>query len=95
MFENKKIFILGMARSGYEAAKFLSQYNNEIVLNDGNEKQDEKHIKELEELGVKVVLGKHPDELLTDDFDYIIKNPGIKDTHKYIEYAYKHNIKVR
>ena len=94
MFENKKIFILGMARSGYEAAKFLSQYNNEIVLNDGNEKQDEKHIKELEELGVKVVLGKHPDELLTDDFDYIIKNPGIKDTHKYIEYAYKHNIKV-
>ena len=37
MFKNKKIFILGMARSGYEAAKLLSQYNNRIIINDGNE----------------------------------------------------------
>ena len=28
MFENKKILILGFARSGYEAAKFLSKRNN-------------------------------------------------------------------
>ena len=32
MFENKKIFILGMARSGYHAAKILAGMNNEIVL---------------------------------------------------------------
>ena len=31
MFENKKIFVLGMARSGYEVAKLLSKYNNEII----------------------------------------------------------------
>ena len=30
MLENKKIFILGMARSGYECAKMLSKHNNEI-----------------------------------------------------------------
>ena len=30
MFENKKIFILGMARSGYNVAKLLYK-NNEIV----------------------------------------------------------------
>ena len=51
MFENKKIFILGMARSGYQAAKVLAKMNNQIVLNDMNEKQDENHIKELEDLG--------------------------------------------
>ena len=78
MFENKKIFILGMARSGYEAAKILAKRNNTIVLNDMNEKQDENHIKELKELGVKLVLGSHPDDILDESFDYIIKNPGIK-----------------
>ena len=39
MFEGKKIFIFGMARSGYEAAKLLKKHNNEIVLVDGK-KQD-------------------------------------------------------
>ena len=50
MFENKKIFILGMARSGYWAAKILAKRNNTIVLNDANEKQDESRVKELESL---------------------------------------------
>ena len=94
MFENKKIFILGMARSGYEAAKLLAKYNNKIVINDSNEKQDESHIKELKDLGVSVVLGTHPDDIFDETFDYIIKNPGIKDTHKYIEFAKNNNIKV-
>ena len=94
MFENKKIFILGMARSGYEAAKILAKRNNEILLNDINENQDKEHIKELENLGVKLILGSHPDDILDDSFDYIIKNPGIKFDNKYLIYANKHNIKV-
>ena len=94
MFENKKIFILGMARSGYWAAKILAKRNNTIVLNDANEKQDESRVKELESLGVKVILGSHPDDILDESFDYIIKNPGIHFDHKYLIYAEKHNIKV-
>ena len=94
MFENKKIFILGMARSGYFAAKVLAKRNNEIVLNDMNENQDEKRVEELKNLGVKVVLGSHPDDLLDESFDYIIKNPGIHFDHKYLIYAQEHNIKV-
>ena len=85
MFENKKIFILGMARSGYQAAKVLAKMNNQIVLNDMNEKQDENHIKELEDLGVKVILGSHPDNILDESFDYLIKNPGVKFDHKYLK----------
>ena len=34
MFENKKIYILGMARSGYEVAKMLAKKNNEILITD-------------------------------------------------------------
>ena len=94
MFKNKKIFILGMARSGYEAAKFLSNFNNEIIVNDGSIDQNSDHILELESLGIKVILGDHPDDILTGDFDYLIKNPGIKDTHKYVKFANENNIKV-
>ncbi len=77
MFENKKIFILGMARSGYEAAKLLSKYNNEILVTDGKN-QDENLVNELNNLGVKVVISKDQISLLDDSFDYVIKNPGIK-----------------
>ena len=94
MFENKKIFILGMARSGYHAARILAKRNNQIVLNDMNEKQDENHVKELEDLGVKIILGSHPDDILDESFDYLIKNPGVKFDHKYLKYANEHNIKV-
>ena len=81
MFQNKKIFILGMARSGYEAAKLLSDYNNEILVTDMSE-QDSKQVKELEEKGVKIVITDNPVSLLDDSYDYVIKNHGIKyDNH--------------
>ena len=94
MFENKKIVILGMARSGYEVAKYLAKRNNYITINDFNTNQDENHIKELEELGVKIVLGNHPDDLINKDVDYLIKNPGVPIDHKYVIEAKKLNIEV-
>ncbi len=94
MFENKKIFILGMARSGYECAKILAKRDNYIVVNDKNDKQDITKVKELEGLGVDVVLGSHPDDLLDGSFDYLIKNPGVHFDHKYLEYAEKNNIPI-
>ena len=34
MFQNNKILILGFARSGYNAAKFLIKRGNDVTLND-------------------------------------------------------------
>ncbi len=94
MFENKKIFILGMARSGYEAAKILAKRNNEIVLSDINPNQDKSHIKELEDLGVKLYLGEQPENVFDETFDLMVKNPGVKFDNKYVVYAVEHGIKV-
>ena len=93
MFENKKIFILGMARSGYEAAKLLSDYNNEIIVTYGKE-QDSSLVSELESLGVKVIITGDQLSLLDDSFDYVIKNPGIKYDNPVVVKAKELGIKV-
>ncbi len=80
MFENKKIFVLGMARSGYEAAKVLVSHHNQVFITDQKE-QDKNHIKELESLGVTFVVSDHPEDYLDEQYDYVVKNPGITYEH--------------
>jgi len=93
MIENKKVFILGMARSGYECAKMLSKYNNEILITDMKE-QDSNHVKELESLGVKFIVSDNPEEILDSSYNYLIKNPGIRKDHKCVSKAKELNIPV-
>ena len=94
VFENNKIFILGFARSGYEAAKLLAKRGNTVILNDMKTEQDEEKVKELEDLGVEIILGSHPDDILDESFDYLIKNPGVPIDHKYVLKARELGIEV-
>ena len=96
MFQNNKILILGLARSGYQAAKFLIKRGNTVYLNDYKEedKQDQEQVNELKSLGVNLVFGSHPDDLLDESFDYLIKNPGVPIDHKYVLKAHELNIPV-
>jgi len=96
MFQDNKILILGLARSGYEAAKYLAKRGNIVVLNDScnKEKHNLEHIRELEDLGVKLIFGSHPDDLLDDSYQYLIKNPGIAIDHGYVLKAKKLGIEV-
>ena len=96
MFENKKILILGMARSGYEAAKVLIKKNNEVILNDNKDEslQNKEQVDELKSIGVDLVFGSHPDDFLDDTFDYLIKNPGVPIDHKYVLKAKELGVEV-
>ena len=94
MFTNNKILILGFARSGYEAAKFLLKRGNVVYLTDMKEDHDKNQMKELEDLGIHFVLGSHPDDLLDKTFDYLIKNPGVPIDHKYVLKAKELGIEV-
>ena len=96
MFKNNKVLILGLARSGYQAAKVLIKRGNTVILNDGKaeEKLDQEQIKELREAGVELIFGGHPDDLLDSSFDYLIKNPGVPIDHKYVLKARKLGIEV-
>ena len=94
MFSNMKILILGMARSGVAAAKVLVKRNNEVIINDIKEEHDTEIVNELKELGVKLVLGSHPENIVDKSINYVIKNPGIKDDHILIKKAYDLGIPV-
>ncbi len=96
MFKNNKVLILGLARSGYQAAKVLIKRGNTVILNDGKaeEKLDQEQIKELREAGVELIFGSHPDDLLDSSFDYLIKNPGVPIDHKYVLKARELGIEV-
>ncbi|MDD4733833.1 MAG: Mur ligase family protein, partial [Bacilli bacterium] len=92
MFENKKIFILGMARSGYSVAKLLAQTNT-ILITDMKD-QDKEQVEELKKLGVNLIITDKPEELLDDTFDCVVKNPGIRKDHKCVVKAKKLKIPV-
>lgn len=79
MLKNKKVFILGMARSGFEAAKILAK-DNEVLVTDMNE-QNVEQVKILEDLGVIIKIVQDPIELLDESYDVMVKNPGIKYDH--------------
>jgi len=93
MYNNKKILILGMARSGYEVAKLLSKHHNDITITD-MKKQDPDQVAELISLGVKYVITNVPDDLLNDTFDVLVKNPGIIKSHPCVVKARELNMKI-
>lgn len=96
MFLKQKILILGMARSGYEAAKVLIEQECDVVLNDSKseDKMNKDQVEELRNLGVRLIFGSHPDDLLDDSFDFLIKNPGVPIDHIYVEKARELGIEV-
>ncbi len=86
MYNNKKIFIFGMARSGYEVAKLLAKQNNEILIVDQKD-QEASQIAELNSLGIKFIKSNEPENILDDTFDVVIKNPAVFPYHPCISKA--------
>ncbi|MEH7387548.1 UDP-N-acetylmuramoyl-L-alanine--D-glutamate ligase [Bacillus sp. JJ1521] len=76
-FTNKHILILGLAKSGLAAAKVLHHHGAYLTVNDQKPFEENEAAQELEKVGIKVVCGGHPIEILDDHFDFIVKNPGI------------------
>ena len=93
MIENKKILILGMARSGYEVAKLLGKANNTIIITDQKD-QNQEQIDELKALGITFIKSNEPENLLDETFDLLIKNPAVFPFHPCVKKAHDLNIDV-
>ena len=93
MYENKKILILGAAKSGIAVAKLLANKNNDIILTDLNELNKDIE-KELNDLGVKIVVTKNQIDLINSSLDLVIKNPAIMSTSPLIKRCEELNLRV-
>ena len=76
-YENKKVLVIGLAKSGKAAARLLRELKANVVINDRNSLEDNPDAVEMMAEGFEVVTGGHPLELLDQGFDLIVKNPGI------------------
>ena len=76
-FANKKVLVLGLAKSGESAARLLDKLGAIVTVNDGKPFEENPAAQSLLEEGIKVVTGGHPLELLDEDFELMVKNPGI------------------
>lgn len=70
----ERVLVIGAARSGTAAARLLAKNGASVTLTDANEIQGKE---QLEAAGIRVADKGHPEWLFAEDWDYVVKNPGI------------------
>ena len=93
-FKNKKVLVLGLAKSGESAARLLDQLGALVTVNDGKPFDENPTAQSLLEDGIRVICGSHPLELLDEEFGLLVKNPGIRYDNPMVEKALAKGIPV-
>ena len=77
-WDDKKVLILGLSKSGISAAKYLNSKGADCYLSEFKplKEEDKEQVKELESLGIKVETGKHSEEFINESY-IAITSPGI------------------
>ncbi|WP_445659556.1 UDP-N-acetylmuramoyl-L-alanine--D-glutamate ligase [Aeribacillus sp. FSL K6-8394] len=95
MYVDQNVLVLGLAKSGLRAAKLLHKLGARVTVNDMKPYEANDDVKELESLGIKLILGEHPEQLLEEhNIDIVVKNPGIPYTNPIVQKAASQNIPV-
>ncbi|MFF2482885.1 UDP-N-acetylmuramoyl-L-alanine--D-glutamate ligase [Paenibacillus sp. NPDC058071] len=93
-YRNRKIVVLGLARSGVSVAKVFHSLGADVVVNDKKERELCPEADELTALGISVLCGYHPDDLVTAETALLVKNPGIPYTTGPIQRALELGVEV-
>ncbi|WP_172369770.1 UDP-N-acetylmuramoyl-L-alanine--D-glutamate ligase [Sporosarcina jiandibaonis] len=93
-FKDKKVLVLGLAKSGYAVAKLLNLLGADITVNDSSPEKGNKEAAELRSEDISVICGGHPAGILDEGFSLVIKNPGIPYTNPVVEEAIERGIPV-
>lgn len=93
-YRGRQVVVLGLARSGVQVAKTLHHYGAVITVNDKKEREQCPEASELEALGISVVCGGHPDDLIHEGVSLVVKNPGIPYTAPPVARAIELGIEV-
>ncbi|KPD01235.1 UDP-N-acetylmuramoylalanine--D-glutamate ligase [Geobacillus sp. BCO2] len=93
-YQHRHVLVIGLAKSGAAAARLLAELGAKVVVNDQKPLSENMEAKQLEPLGIRVVCGGHPLELLDEPFDLVVKNPGIPYTNPMVKKALEKGLPV-
>nr|WP_273840281.1 UDP-N-acetylmuramoyl-L-alanine--D-glutamate ligase [Halalkalibacter alkalisediminis] len=93
-YKGRKILVLGLAKSGEAAARLLYRLGAFVTVNDSKPYEENDQAQKLEQLGIKVICGHHPLELLDEGFEMVVKNPGIPYSNPIVSEAINKGITV-
>ncbi|MFF2093457.1 UDP-N-acetylmuramoyl-L-alanine--D-glutamate ligase [Paenibacillus sp. NPDC058174] len=93
-YRGRKVVVLGLARSGVSVAKVFHALGADVVVNDKKERELCPEADELTALGISVLCGYHPDDLVTEQTALLVKNPGIPYTADPIRRAEELGVEV-
>ena len=87
----KKVLIVGLAKSGIAAAKYLNSRGADVYITEFADKKDDEQIKNLESLGIKIETGGHSDDFIKDSYVAIL-SPGISASSDIVRRLKENNI---
>lgn len=93
-YKNQKVLVLGLAKSGVHAAQLLKELGALVTVNDIKPFEENPDAQTLLDEGIRVITGRHPLELLDEDFTTMVKNPGIPYTNPMVQKALEKKIKI-
>ncbi|WP_283596590.1 UDP-N-acetylmuramoyl-L-alanine--D-glutamate ligase [Ligilactobacillus aviarius] len=92
-YQNKQVLVIGMGKSGVNSAKLLVKLGAQVIVNDKTDQPNQSQVDELKKIGVKVVTGSHPLELL-DGTTTVVKNPVVPYDNLLVAKAIEEKIPV-
>ena len=93
-YKDKKIVVLGLAKSGFAAAKLLNGLGAAVTVNDQKPIEESPEGSELLSHGIEVIGGGHPSHLTENALDLIVKNPGIPYSNPVLQKAKEKKIPI-
>ncbi|MET0786678.1 MAG: UDP-N-acetylmuramoyl-L-alanine--D-glutamate ligase, partial [Paenisporosarcina sp.] len=93
-FTSKKVLVLGLAKSGVAAAELLHKLGAFVTVNDAKPFEESPDAQQLLSKGITVICGRHPEDLLNEGFELVVKNPGIPYHNPIVADAIERNIPV-
>nr|WP_247739223.1 UDP-N-acetylmuramoyl-L-alanine--D-glutamate ligase [Bacillus sp. 165] len=93
-YEGKQILVLGMAKSGFAASVLLHRLGAKVIVNDMKPLEENPLATKLHEMGLEVICGHHPLDLLERGIECIVKNPGIPYSNPILQKAAKKGIPI-
>ena len=90
-YKNKKVLVIGLARSGMAAIRILHELGAQIFLSERKEPAAEEK-KLLQEMGVTIY--DQDMSVFEKDYDLVIKNPGVPPVSPIVRRLQERNIRI-